>query len=456
MKKLTTIILSLILVLSCSAVSFAGDEMLISAQEKPAYDYNVMLNGEYIQFTDAQPMNKDGRIMVPFRIILESLGAEVDWNGETKTVTASLDDTVINFQVGGNKISIENDGQTSEKTMDVVPFINASNNRTYVSTRFVSEALGLTVGWDSEEKTAVIIDFDKIFENADEDFSVIDGYLTSQGSYDGNIAQTCTGTVKLSISKDAVNGMVGEEIVSKDIEASMNLNGSTVQNCEEMYMDMNAKMNLGGLKDLLKDIGMTDEDNAELISSFEKFNIKVYTDLKDIYINSDIPLFEDKPSADVWYRMNLAEYGLDLQSLMAQFSTGSYSMKDILEAAAATYEENMTVTTYDEVTATYESIKAILGNDSVTVKKSGKSTIYTISFDGLGDVLGFEGISGKIVITDKGNANVTQTGNIKVSLEGMIELSVDLSTSSSKTTKAVPGIPENSTIADMTSLIEIL
>ena len=46
----------------------------------------VVLDGQTLEF-DVQPTIIDGRTMVPMRVIFEALGATVEWNGETRTVT---------------------------------------------------------------------------------------------------------------------------------------------------------------------------------------------------------------------------------------------------------------------------------------------------------------------------------------------------------------------------------
>ena len=53
-----------------------------------------------------------------------------------------------------NNIKITVNGQQIETDVKAPPFIY--NDRTYVPLRFVSEALGADVGWDSKTKTAII------------------------------------------------------------------------------------------------------------------------------------------------------------------------------------------------------------------------------------------------------------------------------------------------------------
>ncbi len=43
----------------------------------------------------SSPYISNGRTMVPLRVISEAFGAEVGWDGPTKTVTITLGDTEI-------------------------------------------------------------------------------------------------------------------------------------------------------------------------------------------------------------------------------------------------------------------------------------------------------------------------------------------------------------------------
>ncbi|RQD70827.1 MAG: copper amine oxidase N-terminal domain-containing protein, partial [Tindallia sp. MSAO_Bac2] len=43
----------------------------------------VFVDGERLDFPDAEPFIRDGRTLVPIRAIAEALGSEVEWNGET-------------------------------------------------------------------------------------------------------------------------------------------------------------------------------------------------------------------------------------------------------------------------------------------------------------------------------------------------------------------------------------
>lgn len=65
----------------------------------------------------------NSRTMLPFRDFLEAIGAKVDYDENTKTVTAVRNETEIRFSIGSDKIYIKNDLGEKEITMDVAPVV---------------------------------------------------------------------------------------------------------------------------------------------------------------------------------------------------------------------------------------------------------------------------------------------------------------------------------------------
>ena len=117
-----------------------------------AFDENilVLLNGESITF-DQPPIIIDGRTLVPLRAIFEALGATVEWDGNTQTVTATRDNTVIKITIGDNKLYVNNNVTVLDVPAQIV------NDRTLVPVRAVSEAFGCNVDWDGNTKTVSIV-----------------------------------------------------------------------------------------------------------------------------------------------------------------------------------------------------------------------------------------------------------------------------------------------------------
>lgn len=116
----------------------------------PASDnIKVTVNGEYVTF-DQSPIIENDRTLVPFRAIFEKLGAKVDWDGNTRTVTAVKDGTTITLKIGEKAINVGG----KRRELDTAPKI--VNDRTLVPVRAISEALGCTVDWNGGTKTVII------------------------------------------------------------------------------------------------------------------------------------------------------------------------------------------------------------------------------------------------------------------------------------------------------------
>ena len=149
-----------------------------------ATNVSVQINGEIINFTDENGARVDAQIinnrtMVPMRKIFEMLGATVEWNGDTRTVTATEDDTQIVLQINNDIATISKGDVTNKVVLDSKPII--VENRTLVPFRFVSESLDKQVGWDSDNRTAIIIDYDFFVDRIAEKTPLLYEAITSNG-----------------------------------------------------------------------------------------------------------------------------------------------------------------------------------------------------------------------------------------------------------------------------------
>lgn len=109
----------------------------------------VSLDGESLSF-DTNPLIKNETTLVGFRSILEALGAEVDWDGDTQTVTAKKDGTTVILKINSTSATVNGE----EKTLQTAPEI--INGSTMIPVRFISEQLGMNVDWDSAAKSIKI------------------------------------------------------------------------------------------------------------------------------------------------------------------------------------------------------------------------------------------------------------------------------------------------------------
>lgn len=109
----------------------------------------VNMNRSEMSF-DQPPLIRNGSTLVPLRAIFEMMGAQVSWDEATQTVTADKGNTVITLTLGNQVATVNGESITLNQ-----PAIQV-NNRTLVPLRFVSVALGATVGWDNGTQTVSI------------------------------------------------------------------------------------------------------------------------------------------------------------------------------------------------------------------------------------------------------------------------------------------------------------
>lgn len=98
----------------------------------------VLLNGTEITFAN-KPIIVNNTTMVPFRNLLESLNAKVDFDVKTQTIKTTANNTTIQLVIG-EKVAVKN-GQIMQLAQ--APYVK--NNVTYVPLRFISEAFGYGV-----------------------------------------------------------------------------------------------------------------------------------------------------------------------------------------------------------------------------------------------------------------------------------------------------------------------
>lgn len=123
--------------------------------EKVTISFNVgssivNINGEDVE-VEMPYIVGVGVTLVPIRVISESFGAEVKWDGETKTVTVIDGDTTIVVTVGSKTATVNGE----EKELEEAPELT-ENGFTMIPLRFISENLGAEVGYVHETQAITV------------------------------------------------------------------------------------------------------------------------------------------------------------------------------------------------------------------------------------------------------------------------------------------------------------
>ena len=118
----------------------------ISEMQDAAY----VVFGEKLLGFETPPVIENDYTLVPMRFLFEQMGADVEWDQETMTATATKNNTAVAFSI--NDTNAEVNGTTA--AMDVPARL--INDKTMVPLRFLSEEMGYTVTWDDTTRTAII------------------------------------------------------------------------------------------------------------------------------------------------------------------------------------------------------------------------------------------------------------------------------------------------------------
>lgn len=278
---------------------------------EPAQDSQiaVQLDGKELTFTDATPEITSDRTFLPFRAVLEAMGAEVGYDEATSTVSASKDGVALAMVPGQKTLSVTEDGQTRTVEMDAAPYIKESNGRTYIPVRYAAEAFGYSVGWDQDNKTVILVDVDALFGDAT--FELLDKMSASSGEQQdiGNMSLAGNLTVDLTDKsgqmlskplnvKGSLEGIVGE----KGIQLSGAINGAALYaifGAVDVGPDGSSLGDLSGLLENLPDV------TAEL-----RFDIES----KTFYVS--VPNVENLEAGNTWYSLDLSAYEAQLLDMI--------------------------------------------------------------------------------------------------------------------------------------------
>ena len=171
------------------------DEETVVADEEKAVVVNI--DGVALEIADQQPIIEGDRVLVPLRAIFEALDAEVEWDQETKTVTAVKGENTIELTIGETAYTVNDEAKEMDVPAQLV------NDRTLIPIRVVSESLACEVEWDGEgyivdvstpEHLAVVAEADRIRAiepDIDEAYKTVDDVRLP---------------IKMYLSEDEVNG----------------------------------------------------------------------------------------------------------------------------------------------------------------------------------------------------------------------------------------------------------
>ncbi|WP_211746102.1 N-acetylmuramoyl-L-alanine amidase family protein [Paenibacillus sp. Marseille-Q4541] len=107
----------------------------------------IILDGtELTMPANAQVTIINKTVMIPIRVVAENLNFKVTWDQKSQRVQIQNDTNLISLTVN------KKEAMVAEKQISLQVAPQILNNTTVVPLRFVSENMGLTVGWDNTNK----------------------------------------------------------------------------------------------------------------------------------------------------------------------------------------------------------------------------------------------------------------------------------------------------------------
>ncbi|MCI8980422.1 MAG: copper amine oxidase N-terminal domain-containing protein, partial [Clostridia bacterium] len=139
-KRVISVLLTLCMAFSYTVFATAegGDKVEIKFK---VGDSVLSINGADVE-VETPYIAGDGTTLVPLRVITEAFGAQVDWEGTTKTITLTYPEVGIVLQIG----SVVAQVNEHNETLLEAPALSA-NGVTMVPLRFISETFGADVGY---------------------------------------------------------------------------------------------------------------------------------------------------------------------------------------------------------------------------------------------------------------------------------------------------------------------
>jgi len=375
-------------------------------------DIDVIYDGNYIGFFENEPINVDGRIKLPFRDLLESMGANISFDDSTKTVSAEKDGTVITFSLDSDTIYVDKNGEQSSFTMDTS--IDVINDRTYVPVRFIAEAFGFTVGWDDEAKSVTITDVDGYMQAFNEKCS----NYAKLYELSANLSKNYASEQKISFSYDIeanTDGELSHSNIKFDLDTSTAKKDSLIKSDNTLSL---SSLNMFKMPDD-SDINLQDV-TMNVILDGEKLYIS--TNLAEVFAaaypdNESAKLAAELISSDTWLEGTLDDLFVTLFE-MDEASSNVYKQMILNSQSGNRNSITKMLDTYDENSALsaqtfpmqMQIITALMNDDVFKLTENPDGTYdYSLNLS-----------SGTIPLDDNILAEILSDSDFKITQNGKI------------------------------------
>lgn len=162
-KRVLSVILAIIILTACNTTIIFAENNKIEISFSVG-DSILSINGNKVEVET--PYVVKGTTLVPLRVISEAFGAEVNWDGDKKTITILYSGVAIELTIDSCYAYING----NETDLTVAPEL--TNGTTMLPMRFITESLGADVSYDETTKAITVVK-EKTQSNSIIDYSMI-------------------------------------------------------------------------------------------------------------------------------------------------------------------------------------------------------------------------------------------------------------------------------------------
>lgn len=114
-----------------------------------ASDIQLRINGSLVNLS-SDIVVKNGRVLLPFALLGNQLGASPVWDGHDRMVLIKKDDRLIKLTIDSKEAQVDGKTVIMDEPATII------NDRTMVPLRFVAESLLIDVRWDGQKRMVLV------------------------------------------------------------------------------------------------------------------------------------------------------------------------------------------------------------------------------------------------------------------------------------------------------------
>ena len=330
---------------------------------------NVSLNGAYLDFGGLEPMAVNGRTLVPFRALLEGMGAQVDYAGGLITAKTEAGDT-LTMELGSSTLSYTVGDKLMETDMGAAPA--AVGGRVYIPVRAAAEALGLDVYWDDYYGAAYLTDWDALQAEVDSRFTCYNELMAaSMAAMDWEKTYAGTGSVTLTGTLYGENG---------PDSASLSLDVATLQSKDGVSAELTLGVDLGEMEDTV--FSTLPPEALELIHDADGDRMRLILNTRDgtAYVQGGgVFRLTSEMDGDQWLggQMGDAQWVMLRQLLGGSRTVTIGSLLVQQQKGSSWYYQSP----WEDVMDAVLPLQLLLGDENFTRREFGSAVTYTARVD---------------------------------------------------------------------------